>query len=417
MRSLLAQLAKTDVDLVRAFNSRSPLIEVVVALYARDASQQRALIQRYSDRPSALFADCTSGVVQPSPNPPQSEVSKLFPQGGRTFLHVRASGSIKRVAIERGHDGLWIVVSRRATTIDAKEKLKGGIVIRFPWPDDDGPTVERVFSGTSNIVGFGHELCASYELRRDLSHCVLVCDFFGGLHGDTVVVRGRKGKTSFAFKHPVDTDRQTLGFVEPFDFEHIATHLYAPMATKPIVVVRLDVSTRSIGSVNRQRALLPQVRNTTPNQPQGQRDGRGQPKEQTLIEHLLYCRLLPLVGLDRGDGQVDVCGLSYDPESGAASVVVYANQRFKSRCGALPVLTLSETGATWIPNQRAVTLLRGLVFDSTPDDKAAEARWKALCKVFRYLGVTATDQIPDAFSEWGQQFTLSEMAEFRGSLP
>lgn len=391
-------------------------MEVAVNFYTSDAIQQRALIQRYSNRPSLLFADCAKGVLQPSHTATQIEVSKLFPQGGRTFLHVRASGSIKRVAIERGPDGLWRVASQRATTIDAKEKLRGGIEIRFPWPEEDGPTVGRVFSGSSNLVGFGQELCASYELRRDLSHCLLVCDFFGGLNSDTVVVRGRKGKCSFTYKHPVDTDRQALGFVEPFDFEYKATHLYAPMATKPRVIVRLDVSTKSLGSVSSLRALLPQVRNTTPYVPRGRRGDRGLIMEQALIEHLLYFRLVPLVGLDRGNGRVDVCGLSFDPNTGVASVVVYARQRLKSRCETLPVLILAQKGASWLPNQRAVTLLRGLVFDPTPDDAALDTRWKALSKVFRFLGVATTDQIPDAFAEWGQPFTISEKAEFRGSL-
>jgi hypothetical protein len=357
MSGLLFQLAQSDLDRVLQHRLRSPLVEVIASLYAANDHQRDTLIRYHTGQLSSLLSKCCKGEIRPSSNDLQEQISKIVPAGGRTYLYVHAPehpSPDQRISIEQSTDGLWCVTSKRAKVVDF-DHPKAGVVIRFPWLVEEGPVAEKVFAGSSDIRDFSSEVLRSYETRRDLSHCGLVADLFGAFRNNTLIVRARKGKCSFTLNLRPELELATKGFVEPFDFKLGSLQLYSALVTKPRIILRLDTTARCLGQKSRRRAVLPQIKDAEAYIPPRRNQGQIS-DEQILVEQIVYNRLLPMIGIDRGNGRVNILGLSFVPASGVASVVVFAKDRLRSRCESIPVLTLIDGNKIWKPNQRARTL-------------------------------------------------------------
>jgi hypothetical protein len=124
-----------------------------------------------------------------------------------------------------------------------------------------------------------------------------------------------------------------------------------------------------------------------------------------LIREIILSRLMPFVGVLKPDGSTDILGLSYDPDSGRSFVAIYARSRRPSAFTTIPQFRYKSERGIWIPNMRAVEVLKGLLFEESPDTEALEARHYWLRQVFQWQGIGHSDDYPRAFEFWRQPLT------------
>ena len=404
---------------------RRLLMIAVLHLILPDGSDIIRWYRRYRNNPSRLMADSAEGIIPTYFNSVQFNLNSILPHQQAAHLYVAAyrSGEASHSVTLVKKDDLWRPRSRRINSVNPDKPLpRGGVLAVLPQtvPDADaacGLTLrfERVLTGGRSIQNLLHEVSDSYSLRRQMTHCALTVDLLAGLPRGHLTVRESPGKAIFAVEVPSDHRlAPTSGFVQPWHFTPVCANPYAPAVTRPRVIVWADADPQRLGLNYAPRCVLPQIRSAAPYKPQGHRDAQGRFYEEMLLEDVLFSRLLPFCGIGQENGRVDICGLSYDPDTSETAIVAYVQNRTLSACAMLPVFTpVPGRRRTWTPNARAVELLKGLLFEESADGDADADRQRHLGYVFGWLGVRDVHNYAAAFAGWLQPLTLSQANELR----
>lgn len=384
--------------------ARLLLLIVLLHLNCRDGADLIRLYRQWRNRASAFFDACLSGEIAPVANRFQADMNALMPESRTAHLYLPGWGGSEPAhyaSLVRGGDGLWRLRHRRLRPIPGTP-ARDGVIVRWgdvtPSPDvavAQIPMLERVLTGGVACADFGAEAENNFEVRRQLSHAVIVAQVFNALHHDRLVTRHDPGKVMLHVNTGVGD-----GWVHPHEFQTLAVRPYAlARDQKARVTIWANTSDEGLYAAQMPRCILPSVKGATayPRRPQDQTEAK-------LLAELLLSRLLPLVGILRLDQTVDMYGLHYDADLGHGGVAEFATRLPLRSCKGLPLAKLcqDEQGrCVWIANTALVSILRELVYDPTPDAAARTERWHALCLVLRWLGVTAPQDCLTYFAEHG----------------
>lgn len=392
---------------------------VLIALNFADNSDKVRLFGLYRNKAPAFFRDCASGAVRPCQNRAQETISQLCPNSRTIHLYIcgrKAGEPSHYIILERDtNNGLWRLRTPRVYYIDSRTRMPHSGVKAY-WSGRYTPLPEiacglnlhfsRVMAGGNSIRDLALEVANSYELRRMITHNLLVLDVFSGLKDRLITLRESPGKVQFSMSMP-DVPADPL--VTPFGFELVSISPYARKVTRPPVIVWANATGEDLLVKQRPRSIQPQVKNAVEFKPKDS-------EAFGLIRELILSRLVPFVGVLKPDGTTDILGLSYDPESERSFVAVYARSRRPSAFAGIPQFRYKPERGIWIPNMRAVEVLKGLLFEESPDTEAQEARHYWLRRVFQWQGIGHSDDYPQAFEFWRQPLTDIQHASLLSRL-
>lgn len=385
---------------------------VLIALYLADNSDKVRLFGLHMNKAHMFFRDCASGVMRPCRNRAQEAISQLCPNSRTIHLYIcsrKAGEASHYVILERDTgNGLWHLRTPRVYYIDSRIRMPHSGVKAY-WSGNYTMLPEiacglnlqfsRVLAGGGYIKDLALEAASSYELRRMMTHTVLVLDVFGGLKHGILTLRELPGKAQFMMRTP---DVHADPFVTPFDFELVSISPYARRVVRPPVIAWANATGEGLLVKQRPRSIQPQVKHAV----------EFRPNDDTfrLMQELILSRLVPFVGALKPDGTIDIFGLSYDPGSGRSFVAVYARSRRPSAFAGIPQFRYKHERGIWIPSMRAVEVLKGLLFEESPDKEAQEARHYWIRRVFQRQGIGQPDDYPRAFEFWRQPLTDIQQA-------
>ena len=389
--------------------ARLLLLIAMLHLYCRDGIDLIREYRRWRNRASAFFDACLSGEIVPAFNKFQDDLNALMPKSNTAHLYLPEWGSSEAAyyaSLIRGKDGLWRLRHRRLRPVPGTPARDGVLILwgdATPSPDivvAQTPTLERVLTGGVSCADFGSEAETCFEVRRQLSHAVIVAHIFDALHHDRLATLHNPGKVDLH----VNTDIGD-GWVHPYEFVTVAVRPYALARThKARVVVWGNASDAGLYALQVPRCILPAVKGASIYQ--------GNPKDRTEIRFLsevLLSRLFPLVGILRLDQRVDVYGLHYDVDRKCGVVAEFAAGLPLRSCKGLPLVKPGEaqTGQrTWIPNAALLMVLRESIYDPSPDEAARMDRWYSLTRTMCYFGVTAPKDYSALFAKYNIPLTL-----------
>lgn len=393
----------------------------LIALNFADNSDKVRLFGLYRNKAPTFLRDCASGAVPPCRNRAQETISQLCPNSRTIHLYIcgrKAGEPSHYVILERdSHSGLWRLRTPRVYYINSRIRMPhSGVKAYWPGKYTMLPEIacglslhfSRVLAGGDSVRDLPLEVAESYELRRMMTQAAVVTDIFNGLKDGLVTLRELPGKVQFAIGTP---DVSADPFVTPFDFELVSISPYARKVTRPPVIVWANATSEGLLVRQRPRSIQPQVKNAVEFKPKDS-------EAFGLVRELILSRLVPFVGVMKHDGTTDFLGLSYDPDSGRSFVAMYARSRRSSAFAGIPQFRYKAERGIWIPNVRAVEVLKGLLFEESPDAEAQEARRYWLQRVFRWQGIGHHEGYPQAFEFWRQPLTdiqhASLLSRFEG---
>ena len=391
--------ARTRQDVARLL-----LLIALLRLHCRDGADLIRLYRRWRNRASAFFDACLSGEIMPCHNQYQADMNALMPESRTAHLYLPEWGGLEPAyyaSLIKDDDGLWRLRHRRLRPVPGTP-ARDGVAILWgdvtPSPDvavARTPTLERVLTGGVGCADFGAEAEACFEVRRQLSHAVIVAQLFDALHHDRLVTLHDPGKVVLH----VDTSIGD-GWTHPHEFTTLAVRPYAPVRIrKARVTVWANAMDTSLYVPQTPRCIMPTVKDATTYQ--GNPNDRAEAK---LLAELLLSRLLPLVGVLRQNQTVDMYGLHYDADQGRGVVAEFAVGLPLKSCKGLPLVGPSamESGRRlWVANAALVSILREAVYDPSPDTEARIERWHSLRLVLWGLGVASPKDYQAYFAAWG----------------
>ena len=391
--------ARTHQDVARLL-----LLIALLHLHCRNGADLLRLYRRWRNRASAFFDACLSGEIAPCHNQFQADMNALMPESRTAHLYLPEWGGSEPsyyASLIKGDDGLWRLRHRRLRPVPGTPARDGVLVLwgsNTPSPDvavARTPTLERVLTGGVACTDFGAEAKTCFEVRRQLSHAVIVAQLFDALHHDRLLTLHDPGKVVLHVNMGIGD-----GWTHPHEFTTLAVRPYAPARTrKARVTVWANASDTGLYAPQTPRCILPSVKGGSAYQ--------GNPHDRTeakLLSELLLARLLPLVGILRLGEIVDVYGLHYDRDGGRGVIAEFAVGVPLRSCKGLPLVRSNEGQLGqkgWVPNTALLTILRESVYDPTPDEAARLDRWHALRRIFRFLGVSEASALPGYFAERG----------------
>jgi len=386
---------------------------VLIALYFADNSDKVRLFGQHRNKAPAFFRDCASGDMLPCRNRAQETISQLCPNSRTIHLYIcgrKAGEPSHYIILERDtNNDLWRLRTPRIYYIDSRIRMPhSGVKAYWPGKYTMLPDLacglslhfSRVLAGGDSIRALPLEVADSYELRRMMTHGASVIDVFGGFKNGLVTLRESPGKVQFAMNTP---DVFADPFITPFEFEPVNISPYARKVTRPPVILWANATGEGLLVKQRPRSIQPQVKHA-------EEFRLKDDKTFGLIHDVVLSRLMPFVGVLKPDMTTDIYGLSYDPDYGRSYVAMYARSRRSSAFATIPQFRLKPERGVWIPNLRAVEVLKGLLFEESPDTEAQEARHYWLRRVFRWHGIGQPDDYPRAFEFWRQPLTDIEHA-------
>lgn len=391
----------------------------LIALYFADDSDKVTLFGQHRNKAPAFFRDCASGAIQPCRNRAQETISQLCPNSATIHLYIcgrKAGEPSHYVILERDtRNGLWRLRTPRVYYIDSLIRTPhSGVKTYWPGKYTMLPEIacglrlhfSRVLAGGDSIRALPREIADSYELRRMTTHAVMALDLFGGLKDRIVTLRESPGKVQFAVNVP---DAPADPFVTPFDFKVVSVSPYARRVRRPPVILWANATGDGLLVKQRSRSIQPQVKNA-------EEFISKDDKAFRLIQEVILSRLMPFVGVLKLDDTTDIYGLSYDLDSGRSYVAVYARSRRSSAFASIPQFRLKPERGVWIPNVRAVEVMKGLLLEESPDMEAQEVRHYWLRRVLQWQGIGQPDDYPRAFEFWRQPLTDIEHASLLSRL-
>lgn len=402
------RLARTSTVQVEARNrqdvARLLTLIVLLHLHCRDGADLIRMYRQWRNRASAFFDACLSGEIVPVANSFQADMNALMPESRTAHLYLPEWGGSEcayYASLIKGNDGLWRLRHRRLRPVPGTP-ARDGVIVRWgdvtPSPDvavARTPTLERVLTGGVAYADFGAEAENNFEVRRQLSHAVIVAQVFDALHHDRLVTQHDPGKVILHVNTGVGD-----GWVHPHEFQTLAVRPYAPAHDqKARVTIWANTSDEGLYAAQTPRCIMPSVKGATayPRRPQDRAEAK-------LLAELLLSRLLPLVGILRPDQTVDMYGLHYNADLGRGGVAEFATRLPLRSCKGLPLARLGqdEQGrCLWVPNAALVSILRDAIYDPTPDAEARAERRHSLCVVMRWLGVNTPRDYLACFAEHG----------------
>ena len=399
--------ARTRQDVARLL-----LLIALLRLHCQDGADLIRLYRRWRNRASVFFDACLSGEIAPCHNQFQADMNALMPESRTAHLYLPEWGGSEPAdyaSLIKGDDGLWRLRHRRLRPVPGVP-ARDGVVILWgdvtPSPDvavARTPVLNRVLTGGVGCADFGAEAETCFEVRRQLSHAVIVAQLFDALHHDRLVTLHDPGKIVLHVNSSIGD-----GWTHPHEFTTLAVRPYAPVRTrKARVTVWVNASDTSLYAPQTPRCIMPSVKGAT-NYLRNPNDCA----EAKLLAELLLSRLLPLVGVLRQNQTVDVYGLHYDADQGRGVVAEFAMRLPLRSCKGLPLVRPSATEGGqrgWVANAALVSILREAVHDPSPDHEARIERWHSLRLVLRGLGVANPSDYPAYFA--GHGLLLSDGAE------
>lgn len=400
-RIILARNSALRVDTASVKDTpRLLLLIALLRLYCRDGADAIGLYRQYRNQASLFFNACARGDIQPSANKMQAELARLIPAGQVAHLYIGCWGDAEAthyVSLIRGDDGLFRLRHRKIR-VAPQHLARDGVFVSWgeitPRPDIAcglTPALDRVLTGGRATRDFVAEAATVYEVRRQLTHCAMLCQLFGCLHRDELVTWHDPGRAVLR----VDAAAGD-GWTRPYGFTGGAVRPYAQPGTQKMrVTVRACASDAGLYAIQSPRCVMATVKGVAEYRPAGRAEGR-------LLAELLLSRLVPFVGVV-GEGRVSLVGLHYDATRQQGVLGGLMSGRSLRSCDGLPMVKAAdgEEGRLWLPNAALLTILRGLIYDETPDAEARVERWYALTRVLRCFGVSAPADYPDYFARCG----------------
>ncbi len=399
------RLARTSTVRVGTQNrqdvARLLMLIALLHLHCRDGADLIRVYRQWRNRASAFFDACLSGEMKPVANSFQADMNALMPESRVAHLYLPEWGGTEPAyyaSLIKEVDGLWRLRHRRLRPVPGTPARDGVLILwgdMTPSPDvavAKTPMLERVLTGGVACADFGAEAENNFEVRRQLSHAVIVAQVFDALHHDRLVTQHDPGKVILHVNTGIGD-----GWVHPHEFVTWAVRPYsAARDQKARVTIWANTSGEGLYAAQMPRCIMPSVKGATAY--------RNNPKERTeakLLAELLLSRLLPLVGILRADETVDIYGLHCDTIQGRGVVAEFATRLPLRSCKGLPLAKLNQAGQgqyVWIPNAALVSILRELVYDPTPDADARAERWHSLRLVLSFLGTAAPQDYPAYFA-------------------
>lgn len=380
--------------------ARLLLLTALLCLNSRDGADLIRLYRLWRNRASAFFDACLSGEIAPITNQFQANMNALMPESRTAHLYLPGWGGAQpayHASLIKGDDGLWRLRHRRLRRVPGVPS-RDGVVIGWgdhtPSPDvaiSQRPTLTRVLTGGVACKDFGAEAENNFEVRRQLSHSVIVAQLFDALHHNRLVTLHDPGKVVLQVNIGIGD-----GWTHPHEFTAVAVRPFAPARTqKARVTVWATANDAGLYAAQTPRCILPSIKGAT--------EYHGNQQDQTearLLSELLFSRLLPLAGILRPNQVVDVYGLHYDADGGRGTIARFAVGLPLQSCKGLPLIRPSEdrTRRVWLPNAPLVSILREAIYDPSPDTEARLDRWYCLTRVLRFFGVLDPNSYPDYFA-------------------
>ncbi len=373
-------------------------------LHCRDGADLIRVYRQWRNRASAFFDASLSGEIMPTANRFQADITALMPESRTAHLYLPGWGGSEPAyyaSLIKGSDGLWRLRHRRLRPVPGTPARDGVLILWgnvTPSPDvavARTPVLERVLTGGVACADFGSEAENNFEVRRQLSHAVIVAQVFDAMHHDRLVTQHDPGKVMLHVNTGVGD-----GWVHPHEFRTLAVRPYALASDKKArVTIWANANDKRLYAAQTPRCIMPSVKGAIPypREPQDQMEAK-------LLAELLLSRLLPLIGIVRLDQTVDIYGLHYDADLGHGGVAEFATRLPLKSCKGLPLVRpgQDEQGrCVWVPNAALVAILRESVYDPTPDTEARAERWHSLCIVLRWLGVDTPQDYLTYFAEYG----------------
>ena len=401
-RVVLSRISSLRVDIASAKDTpRLLILAALVALYSPDDADHVALYRGHRNQATLFLDSCARGDIQPCANQVQTELSRLVPAGQVAHLYIGCWNDTEAthyVSLIRGADGLFRLRHRKIR-VAPQHLARDGVFFSWgkitPRPDiacASRPTLDRVLTGGRATQNFLAEAAMVYEVRRQLSHCAMICELFGCLHRGEIVTWHDPGRAVLR------VDRAGgEGWTAPYDFVGVSVRPYAqPGTQKHRVTVCACASDAGLYSAQSPRCILASIKGMAEYHPGGPSEGR-------LLSELVLSRLLPFVGVVGVEGKVSLVGLHYDLGSQQGVVGEFIAGRTLRSCEGIPMVKPVDNRLSqlWLPNAALLTILRGLIYDETPDTEARVERWYALTRVLRWFGVSDPAMLPDYFARCG----------------
>ena len=390
------------------------LLIALLRLHCRNGADLIRLYRRWRNRASAFFDACLSGEITPCHNQVQADMNALMPESRTAHLYLPEWGGSEPAyyaSLIKGDDGLWRLRHRRLRPVPGAPARDGVLILWgdvTPSPDvavARTPMLHRVLTGGVACADFGSEAENNWEVRRQLSHSVIVAQIFGALHHDRLLTLHDPGKVVLRVNTGVGD-----GWTHPHEFSPVAVRPYALARTqKARVTVWATASDAGLFALQTPRCIMPSIKGAT--EYQGNQQDR---TEARLLSELLLSRLLPLVGILRPGQIVDVYGLHYDADRERGVVAEFAAGLPLRSCKGLPLMRPGENQQNrrvWVPNATLVSILREAIYDPTPDVEAHSERWHSLTRALHCLGVANPQDYPAYFA--GRGLPLPESAARR----
>ena len=404
----------------------------LIALYAPDDSDRIDLYRKHRHNMPRFLRACSDGELLPCRNKVQESFVRLCPRSTSLHLYIPVRESDKPThyvfLVRDEESGLWRLKSPRVYELyPPKKPPRDGILAHWkteysPVPGDIACGLpmdfRRVLTGGQGIREMVEEIQDNYELRRQLTHCAMVCELFGGMRSGRITVRDVPGKVVFRVSEPGASGDSSTAFVTPWDFEPERINPYARKVEKPSVIVWGSAAAESLCVSQKPRSIQPQVRNAE------EYVFDANQKAYQFISDILLSRLLPFVGVTDGHGMVDILGISYNPEDQRTIIAAHAVGRRASSFGMIPQFQLYTEHGLWSPNRIAVEILKAMLFEKShrveigenlllersSDAEAYEERKYWLARVFKWLGANRPERYPEVFEFWGQPLSDTEKA-------
>lgn len=390
------------------------MLAAVAALYAKDSWERAQIYRNNKENSSAFFAACVDGSIEPSENKAQNLINRQCPKSTRLNLYIGARRDKKPThymsLVKHAETGLWRLKTTRLSTVRTDKRLpRDGI--QALWRTEYTPLphianelpiyFSRVLVEGSGIYEMVAEIEDSPELQHQLSHCAMICELFGNLRNDTMTVRCLPGKAVFRVQYH---DHIDSGLVTPYSFEPMQISPYARKVEKPNVIVWGNASTESLRVRQIPRSIQPQIRNAKDYRFRSDDEGE-------FVSDVLMTRILPFVGIRRGEDTVDIFGLSYNPDERKTLITTYATGRREASFTMIPTFRASiKTEGVYFPNTRAAEILKQMLLQL--DDRTREQRhW--LFNLFGWLGVHDLEMFVTIFSYYGLPLSDEEIVILR----
>lgn len=368
---------------------RQLLFVAALCLHELDNKEDRFNVYRYytNEKPKGIgeyLRLCTSNQKKQVDNNAQEQLTKLMPERTKAHLYLCAYSADVPTHYARleKRGNFWGIASERLVVLTPGKKLPSdGVIVHWPSKRDEAMKPEmarsinrsaefkRVLTGGVEIGLIAKLAEEDYEVRRQLSHAVLVSEAFTTSNKSNRLLV-REGPSSAAFHYsPGDAPPSTIAWVEPLTFtlDRITAQARPASDMRPVVF-------RSDHLIQHETIPNPIPRCILPKLAKWQRFYKYPwPEEMAKVynddildiaTNFLVGGLLPYIGIHTGDGTVRFYGLSIISED-RTRIVEYPWTVPSKKSSIFPVIStvpvMSGT-VTWTANKRLSQIMAAMIY-------------------------------------------------------